>query len=130
MDIKTTPGNMLNETTFNRLVQAAADVMSVDPQRIKSKSRKRELVTARNMVIAFMRNQNVTCKTVGSFFHRDHSTVVHSMQQHNDWITYNELYKDKWTEFLMRTKGLATSRIPSGVKISPYVFPCMQNIFR
>ena len=42
MGTKITHGSMLNNSTLERLIKAAADVMNVDPLKIKSKSRKRE----------------------------------------------------------------------------------------
>jgi hypothetical protein len=57
-----------------------------------TKSRRREIVEARSLFyrIAFDTNANLTLQTVGDLFGKTHSSIIHGLNNYDDWL-YREL---------------------------------------
>ena len=53
---------------------------------LNTPSRKQEIVSKRYYLYNYMyENRNMTTTMIGQYFNRDHSTVVHGIQEHKYW---------------------------------------------
>jgi len=67
---------------------------------LTSPIRKREYVDARNMAINYIReNSTHPLTTIGKHFNRDHSTIIHSIDRHNDLMNYDKSYQRNYKQF-------------------------------
>ena len=57
----------------------------------KTKSRKREIIIARQFAMYFLRQEfhKLSLQKIGDYFDKDHSTVVYSIKQINDLVEYD-----------------------------------------
>lgn len=76
------------EVSIDYIQKAVAAHYSISLEDLKSKSRKRELVTARQIAMFFAKKYtNHSLKSIGHYFGgRDHSTVIHALQAVNDML--------------------------------------------
>ena len=79
--------------------QAIRQVFTFEPYVIYSKSRYMRYVDARRFIMALLRTWHYSYKTIGSVFAFDHSTIIHHVQLHNDWIESDTAYKEKYESF-------------------------------
>lgn len=86
------------------ICQVVSKHLSVSIEDMKSKSRKREYVTARQFSISFMRKQGQTLTSIGNYFNMDHSSVMHNLRALQDLIDtdkiFNGLFEKVKTELL------------------------------
>jgi hypothetical protein len=55
----------------------------VTPELLESRTRKREVVIARQVLMKIMRDEGMTLSAVGSCFGKDHATVLHAVKTVN-----------------------------------------------
>jgi hypothetical protein len=75
---------------------------------LTSPIRKREYVDARNMAINYIRENSTHPLTIiGKHFNRDHSTIIHSIERHDDLMSYDKSYQRSYKQFCdtMRKDG-------------------------
>ena len=48
-----------------------------DMELLRSKARKRVIVEPRQMIVYYIRRKGVTLKAIGSFFNKDHTSILH-----------------------------------------------------
>lgn len=80
----------IKPNTPSRIINGICEYLHLTKDQLLSQSRKRELVEARQIAMAFIRftNPKVSLKEIGTMFgDRDHSTVIYSVQN------YEALYK-------------------------------------
>lgn len=82
----------------HRISMAIAKVCNhfdISSATLKSKSRKKELVWARCIVIHYLRNNTaLTLKKIGSMMGgRDHTTVIYQLEQYDDLLKYDRPFK-------------------------------------
>lgn len=78
------------------ILQKVCDASGIMPHDILSKTRKREIVIARQLFCYItVKYFNYTLKNVGNFLNRDHSTVVHSVNAYTDYLQMK--YKNETT---------------------------------
>ena len=69
------------------ILQKVCDASGIIPHDILSKTRKREVVIARQLFCYLtMTFYNYTLVQVGRFLNRDHSTVIHSVNAYTDYL--------------------------------------------
>lgn len=76
------------EVSIDYIQKTVANHYSVSLENLKSKSRKREFVAARQVAMYFAKKYtNHSLKSIGHYFGgRDHSTVIHALQAVNDML--------------------------------------------
>ncbi len=77
------------------IINHVANSMGLNPEYIKSSSRKRKIVIARIICIYVIRKKNnITLKQIGEIFSRDHSTIIYNLE------TFDDMVKTKNKEFI------------------------------
>ncbi len=80
--------NIETEVGIDYIQKVVAEYFSVNIDDIKAKTRKKEIVIARQVAMYFAKEYtNHSLKSIGYYFGgRDHSTVIHAVQSVNDMI--------------------------------------------
>lgn len=88
------------ELTIEHIQRLVGDHLNVSVEEIKSKTRKREIVQARQISMFFSKKlTNSSLCIIGKHFGgRDHSTVIHACQTVNDLMDTDKEYANKMTE--------------------------------
>lgn len=78
--------NNHRELSIESITSAVAEYFKLKPEALKEKSRKREIVQARQIAMYFSKEcTKSSLKTIGLYFGgRDHSTVIHAISTVND----------------------------------------------
>ena len=75
------------------LAAVICDYFDITVNQLKSSSRKREHVTARIIFSYLARYRyNLTFAAIGAFINRDHSTVIHEVDNFNQWSVTPKAY--------------------------------------
>ncbi len=83
----------LNPTT---ITSSVADFFSINPNTLRGKQRKREILVPRQISMYLMRDlTNLSLEEIGSFFRRDHSTVLNAIKRVNAMMNDDSLFKRK-----------------------------------
>lgn len=83
----------LNPTLITSTV---GDFFNVNPNSLKSKKRKREILVPRQVSMFLIRDlTNLSLDDIGSFFGRDHSTVLNAIKRVNVLMSENPFFKRK-----------------------------------
>lgn len=83
----------LNPTLITSTV---GDFFNVNPNSLKSKKRKREILVPRQVSMFLMRDlTNLSLDDIGSFFGRDHSTVLNAIKRVNVLMSEDPFFKRK-----------------------------------
>ncbi|MDX1909587.1 MAG: chromosomal replication initiator protein DnaA [Bacteroidia bacterium] len=92
------------EVTIESIQKIVGEHFSVEVELMKAKSRKREIVQARQIAMFFAKELTQhSLKTIGLHFGgRDHSTVIHALQTVNDLISTDKTFKTCVTEIRKR----------------------------
>ena len=62
---------------------------------LKAKSRKREIVDERRILMMFLvENTNATYTRIGHLFGKDHATILHHQKRHKDLMAFDKIYKN------------------------------------
>ena len=82
------------------------DFYNIPVEAVKSKTRKREIVQARQIAMYFTKDlTKASLKNIGIFFGgRDHSTVIHACQTVNDLIETDKKFRQDVEEIEKRIK--------------------------
>jgi chromosomal replication initiator protein len=88
------------EVNVDFIQKTVADYFSVPVALLKEKTRKKEIVTARQVAMYFTKEHtNHSLKTIGYHFGgRDHATVIHSVQTVSDLIDSDKKFKEQIVE--------------------------------
>ena len=88
------------EVNVDFIQKTVADYFSVPVALLKDKTRKKEIVTARQVAMYFTKEHtNHSLKTIGYHFGgRDHATVIHSVQTVSDLIDSDKKFRDLISE--------------------------------
>jgi len=88
------------EVSIDYIQKTVAAHYNISLEDLKSKSRKREFVTARQVAMFFVKQYtNHSLKSIGHYFGgRDHSTVIHALQAVNDMLDTAPRFKLSFTE--------------------------------
>ncbi|MCB0835985.1 MAG: chromosomal replication initiator protein DnaA [Bacteroidetes bacterium] len=92
------------EVTIDAIQQIVGDHLDVEVELMKAKTRKRDIVQARQIAMFFAKEMTRhSLKSIGSHFGgRDHSTVIHALQTVNDLIATDKYFKQNVNEIRKR----------------------------
>lgn len=87
--------NSNREITIDQTQKIVAEYFNVDIAKLKDKTRKREIVTARQVAMYFCKHfTKHSLKSIGSHFGgRDHSTVIHAINTVENLMSWDRDYK-------------------------------------
>ena len=94
------------EVSIDYIQKAVANHYSITPEDLKSKSRKKELVVARQVAMYFSKQYtNHSLKSIGHYFGgRDHSTVIHALQAVSNALDTEPHFKVSFNELQQKIK--------------------------
>ena len=94
------------EVGIDFIQKTCADYYDIKLNDLKAKTRKKEIVTARQVAMYFSKEfTNHSLKSIGYHFGgRDHSTVIHAVQTVNDLIETDSTFKAAVTELRKKFK--------------------------
>jgi chromosomal replication initiator protein len=84
---------------YNQIITIVCEVTGITELQIKGKSKKREIVEARQIAMVLIRlyNPKMIYKQIGKLFsNRDHSTVMYSLKTVEDLIKTNIAFRQKF----------------------------------
>lgn len=87
--------NIETEVDIDFIQKAVSEYFAVPQDALKDKTRKKEIVVARQVAMYFAKEYtNFSLKAIGQYFGgRDHSTVIHAIQSVNELIETNKKFK-------------------------------------
>jgi len=75
----------------NEIIEKVCTYYGVSVKDVVGRSRFKEIVMARHMAIYIIRNKvKLKLKATGMLFNRDHTTVIHAIQNINNLLCYDE----------------------------------------
>lgn len=84
----------------DKLIDKMEDVFGLSRTYVFGKCRKREIIEIRMQMYALMRNDfDYTLPKIGKIFDRDHSSVIHLLNQHENALQTDEKYAIRYSEF-------------------------------
>ena len=98
---------------LRKLLTIVCEALKLDFGLVRSNSRKRELVWARNIFMVIARREyGFSTIQIGFFLGRDHSTVVHSTERHDSSLTTKDIpyilwYKKAYNHVMREAKALS-----------------------
>ncbi len=101
---KRTISDMMNidaspQVITDKILKIVAKRMNIDENEIKSKSKRKEVATARHIVIYFVKKcTSYSYKQIGSIFGRDHSTIINSVDVVENRIKSEPLFEREIAE--------------------------------
>jgi len=92
--------NISREVSIDFIQKTVCDFFGVEEQKLKEKTRKRQIVQARQLSMYLAKNLTKnSLKTIGNYFGgRDHSTVIHSCQAIQNLMDTDGKFKDNVEE--------------------------------
>ena len=86
------------------LIRLVFNYFDVPTEMMKSKSRKREIIVARQFAMYFLRQEfyQLSLQGIADYFDKDHSTVVHSIKQINNLCEYDSEIKEHQEKIMQR----------------------------
>ncbi len=99
-----------SEVGIDYIQKTVSDYFKVDQDDLKAKTRKREIVIARQVAMYFSKDYtNHSLKSIGYHFGgRDHSTVIHAVQSVNDMMDTNSKFRYSIDELKKKLKMRTT----------------------
>ena len=101
-------GDIKSPVTIESIQRAVCDYFSIPPDLIRAKTRKQEIVNARQIAMYLAKElTNSSLKTIGLHFGgRDHSTVIHAYQSVEDQMRLDPKYLSNVTQIRRRIELL------------------------
>jgi chromosomal replication initiator protein len=95
-----------SEVGIDYIQKTVSDFFNVPQEDLKAKTRKKEIVIARQVAMYFSKDYtNHSLKSIGNHFGgRDHSTVIHAVQSVNDMIDTNAKFRFSIDELKKKLK--------------------------
>ncbi|MEQ8240702.1 MAG: chromosomal replication initiator protein DnaA [Cyclobacteriaceae bacterium] len=95
-----------SEVGIDYIQKTVSEYFSVNQDDLKAKTRKKEIVIARQVAMYFSKDYtNHSLKSIGNHFGgRDHSTVIHAVQSVNDMIDTNAKFRFSIDELKKKLK--------------------------
>lgn len=91
-----------------KAVQVLETVTQVPWQCIRSQTRYQPIVSARFMLIHYLRMEGLSLKAIGRALGRDHSTIISSLAKHGDYYFTESLYKSQYDRFNDMMRAMAS----------------------
>ena len=104
--IQTIVQNVEAEVGIDYIMKFVSEYFGVTIEQMKDKTRKREIVVARQVSMYFAKEYtNMSLKSIGSHFgNRDHSTVIHAIQSVNDLMDTDRKFNATMQDLIKRIK--------------------------
>ncbi|MBC7425420.1 MAG: chromosomal replication initiator protein DnaA [Bacteroidia bacterium] len=98
--------NATREISIEYIQKLVCDYYNVSVENVKSKTRKREIVQARQIAMYFAKDlTKASLKNIGTHFgNRDHSTVIHACQTVNDLMDTDKKFRHDVDELNKRIR--------------------------
>lgn len=98
--------NATKEISIEVIQKVVCEFYNIPVDTVKSKTRKREIVQARQIAMFFAKDfTKASLKNIGSHFgNRDHSTVIHACQTVNDLMDTDKKFRNDVDELTKRIK--------------------------
>lgn len=98
--------NIESEVNIDYIQKFVSDYFHVSIELLKDKTRKREIVVARQVSMYFAKEYtNMSLKSIGANFgNRDHSTVIHAITSVNDMMDTDRKFKATMEELIKKFK--------------------------
>jgi hypothetical protein len=95
------------------ITKIIALVFQVDHQKLFEKTRKRNIVEARQaaMYISYKKIQGITLSKIGDFFNKDHSTVMYAIKMVENLYDSDKSFKSKVNESMVKFNMLKSNKI-------------------
>ncbi len=91
---------------IEKIFTSVSNKYGINENEIKSKSRRREITTARHVVIYFIRKYtNYSLKQIGNLFGRDHTTILSSIEVTEERISTEPLFERDINELDAEIRG-------------------------
>lgn len=90
--------NKFRKGAVNTIIDSVSEILNVTVESIKSQSRKRDIVEARQICIGLVLEHDklISLSKLGQILGgRDHSTMIYSRQTYNDLYQTNKIFKEK-----------------------------------
>ncbi len=103
------------ELTIEQIHEVVCDQFQVDPEQVRSKTRKREVVQARQLTMFLAKHcTNSSLKQIGKYFNgRDHSTVIYANQTVQNMMDTDPKFREQVESIQKRMKiELGTEQQP------------------
>lgn len=95
---------MGTEELFKFVHNISCSINNVDYDSSFTKSRVKDIVSARYMTFAAFRERtHMSLSDIGSVFNKDHATVLHGVKQVSNLSETDKLYEKKYNELLRQT---------------------------
>ncbi len=91
------------EIKLQEITQIICDYFNVTKEDLMTNSRKNEHVIPRSFIFRIMRDmygKNISLKTLGAVFNRDHATVLNAIRKNEELLETNTKYRLKYAEFM------------------------------
>ena len=104
--IQTIVQNVDTEVGIDYIMKFVSEYFTVTIEQMKDKTRKREIVVARQVSMFFAKEYtNMSLKSIGSNFgNRDHSTVIHAIQSVNDLMDTDKKFNATMQDLMKKIK--------------------------
>jgi len=98
--LKSIVKNIESEVGIEYIQKTVSEYLNVDQDDLKAKTRKKEIVIARQLAMYFSKDYtNHSLKSIGSHFGgRDHSTVIHALQSVNDMLDTDARFRSSFSD--------------------------------
>jgi chromosomal replication initiation ATPase DnaA len=84
-----------------KLVEDAVRISHLDIDKFVINSREGEYVDCRRMIMAVMRiHLGYSLTKVGKLFNKDHSSIIHNIRKHNDFLVTDKVYSRRFQKYL------------------------------
>jgi chromosomal replication initiator protein len=102
--VKSFVNKVQKEITIEAIQDVVGEHLAIEPDLMRAKTRKREVVQARQIAMYFAKDLTKhSLKSIGNHFGgRDHSTVIHALQTVNDLMATDKTYKNSVKEIRKR----------------------------
>jgi len=100
--------------TPDQALRIACDILQVSPDDVQGPCRERNLTNARFMIAHYLRHRMALTKVcIGRLFNRDHTTIIHGIQKHNDYFAYEPEYQYKYLTLVQHMEALCWELQPA-----------------
>lgn len=95
------------------ITKIVADIFGVEFKELFNKTRKRQIVEARqvSMYIAIKEIKTISLSKVGEYYNRDHATVIHAIKTVKNLCATEKLFKEKVDQAIVKYRLIEANKI-------------------
>lgn len=109
-DLKNHKPMKTKQEIIQDIINNVSEASGIDVKTLKSKTRKREVVIARQFAMYEIKNnfgQSISWKQVAEVFGKDHATAIHSYRTTENAIETNDIYVRRIIDNYQSNKNIA-----------------------